>query len=370
MVEKAQIRGGETPAPPLDPLVLLNAIPDTVVVTDAKGRILFANPAVQKFFGYSRDQLIGQDVEILVPPKDHSVHIAHRAAYMANPTARPMGAGLDLHAVRSNGTEFPVDVSLGFANTESGRMVIATIHDLTEDKRRERMKLEFIATVSHELRTPLTSIMGPLALVVGGRAGALPSSAAHLLEIASKNCQRLATILNDILDFAKIGSGEMVFDVKPIDVSSLVEQQIGAIRGFAEQYEVRVRFDPGDAHGTVQADADRLAQVVNNLISNAIKFSPRGAEVVIKLENRNGIVRILVHDHGPGIPDEFKDRIFEKFFQIEATDARQKGGVGLGLSIVKDIVGRLHGEVGFENTPDGGTTFYVALPRYSRQQGH
>ena len=346
---------------------LIDAIPDTVVVTDRDGRIIFVNAAVEKHFGYSRDQLIGQDVDVLVPKKDHSVHMAHRAAYMAKRAARAMGTGLALRGVRADGTEFPVDVSLGFADTESGRMVIATIQDRTEQHWRERMKDEFIATVSHELRTPLTSIMGSLALVAGGAAGTLPEPAARLINIANANSQRLACIINEILDIEKLESGKMAVDVKPIDVRALIEGEIAAIEGFAQRYGVRIRFDRGIADGMVQADANRLAQVVNNLLSNAVKYSPRGTEVVVGIENRDGMVRISVRDHGRGIPEEFKDRIFEKFVQVETNDARQRGGVGLGLSIVKEIVERLGGEVGFEPALSGGTIFYVTLPHYEQQ---
>ena len=341
---------------------LLDSIPDAVVVTDKDGRIIFVNPAVERCFGYSRDQLIGQDVEILVPQKVHNAHKTHRANYMANPVPRQMGAGLTLHAVRANGTEFPVAVSLGFADTESGQIVIATIEDLTEHQRRERMKDEFIATVTHELRTPLTSIKGSLDLLAGGGAGALPDPATHLIKVASKNCERLTSIVNEILDYAKIESGEMAFDVKPIDVRALIEREIEAVQGFAVQHGVRVRLDHRATHGTVQADAGGLARVISNLLSNAIKYSPREAEVVVGIETRQSMVRISVRDHGRGIPDELKNRIFDKFVQAEGNDARAKGGTGLGLSIVRGIVEQLGGEVGFETAPGGGTIFYVTLP--------
>jgi signal transduction histidine kinase len=243
-------------------------------------------------------------------------------------------------------------------------MVIATIQDRTEQHRHEQMKKEFIATVSHELRTPLTAIAGSIALIASGTAGALPDAVVRLLKITSANCQRLICLVNEILDFAKIESGTVIFDLKPVDIRALVEQEIDGIRGFAAPYGVRVRSDRGAVHSVVQADADLLAQVLNNLLSNAIKYSPRGAEVVVGVENRHGMVRLSVRDHGPGIPDEYRERVFERFVQVDAKDARQRGGAGLGLSIVKEIVGRLNGEVGFEPAPGGGTVFYVTFPRW------
>jgi len=285
---------------------------------------------------------------------------------MAKPKLRPMGTGLDLCAARADGTEFPVDVSLGFIDTESGRMVIATIQDRTELRRRAQMKEEFIATVSHELRTPLTSIMGSLGLVAANAAGVLPDSAARLIKIAHANGQRLQRLVNEILDFEKLESGKMAFNMKPVDVRALIDQEVEATQGFAERYGVLLKFDHGNADGAVLADADRLAQVVDNLLSNALKYSPRGSEVVAAVENRDGMVCISVRDHGRGIPVEFKDRIFEKFVQVDASNARKSGGTGLGLSIAKDIVERLNGQIGFEPAPGGGTVFYVTLPRWEQ----
>ena len=349
-----------------DLLRVIDAIPDAIVITDVDGRIRFINPAVEKLFGYSRDQLIGQSVEILLPKKYRDAHKVQRAAYTAKPEQRPMGNGMEFAALRADGTEIPVGVSLGYADTQSRRVLIATIQDRTERHQREKMKEEFIATISHELRTPLTSIMGSLALVVAGAGGILPDSAAGLLKIASANCKRLLTLVNEILDFEKLESGQMAFDMKRVDVRALIDQEIKANQGLAELCGLLLQFDRGDADSAVLADAGRLAQAVDNLLSNAIKYSPRGSEVVVAVENQDGLIRITVRDHGQGIPVEFADRIFEKFTQADASDARQRGGTGLGLSIVKDIVERLHGQVGFEPAPGGGTVFYIMLPRWEQ----
>jgi signal transduction histidine kinase len=242
------------------------------------------------------------------------------------------------------------------------RALLRALRYAIERKRLDRLKDEFVSTVSHELRTPLTSIAGSLGLLVGQWGGKLPEAAARLLVIAHNNSQRLVRLINDILDIEKMESGEVTFDMKRVEVCPLVEQTIEANRGFAEGYDVRVRLDPECKAVDVRADHDRLAQVVTNLISNAIKFSPPGEEVVVGVETRGKIVRISVRDHGRGVPAEFRPRIFEKFAQADATDARQKGGTGLGLSIVKRIVDRLGGEVGFADAPGGGTVFYVDLP--------
>src|SRR5262249_39125785 len=158
-------------------------------------------------------------------------------------------------------------------------------------------------------------------------------------------------------------------DLERVDVRALLEQTIEANRGFAEGYQVRVVLNPGPETAFVTADADRLTQVVTNLLSNAIKFSPTEGEVELTLEQRSDEVRITVRDHGPGIPENFRPRIFEKFAQADATDARQKGGTGLGLSIVKQIVTLLGGTVGFETPADGGTMFHITLPRCGLDDG-
>ncbi|HYI27025.1 MAG TPA: ATP-binding protein, partial [Bradyrhizobium sp.] len=238
-----------------------------------------------------------------------------------------------------------------------------------ERKRSERLKDEFVSTVSHELRTPLTSISASLGLVIGQAAGELPKSTARLIAIAHKNCLRLVRLINDILDIEKIESGQLVFNLSRIHVLGLVEQVIEANHGFAEEYGVHVRLDAKSVDGEVNADSDRLTQVITNLLSNAIKFSPPHGKVLVTVVKNEDVVRISVRDHGPGIPINFKPHIFGKFAQADATDSRQKGGTGLGLSIVKEIVARLGGEVSFADAPGGGTIFNVALPVWDAAAG-
>jgi signal transduction histidine kinase len=242
------------------------------------------------------------------------------------------------------------------------RGLLRALRYADERKRLERLKDEFVSTVSHELRTPLTSITASLGLLMGKAAGILPKSAERLLEIAHTNSVRLARLVNDILDIEKLESGRAVFDLKRVDVGSLVRQMVEGIRGMAEDHQVKIRIEAAAAIDEVRADADRLGQVITNLLSNAVKFSPPDDEVVITIENGVDLVRISVRDHGPGISDEFKPHVFERFAQADATDARRKGGTGLGLSIVKEIVDRLSGEVGFGDAPGGGTIFHVELP--------
>jgi signal transduction histidine kinase len=237
--------------------------------------------------------------------------------------------------------------------------------DVTEEKRIERMKDEFIATVSHELRTPVTAIAGPLGLLMGEAVGDLPASAKRLVTMAHNNSKRLARLVNDILDIEKIESGRMRFDFRHLDLKPLVEQAIETNRLLAEQFGVPVRLDPQASNAAVYTDGDRLMHVLTNLLSNAVKFSQSHEEAVVSIQARDDVVRIAISDHGPGIPDEFKTLIFDKFAQVDATDARRKGGTGLGLSIVRETMNRLGGSVGYTPAPSGGSIFHVDVPRWS-----
>jgi signal transduction histidine kinase len=241
------------------------------------------------------------------------------------------------------------------------RGLLRALRYAAERKRLERMKDEFVSTVSHELRTPLTSISASLGLLVGKAAGILPEPAHRLLEIAHSNSQRLVRLINDILDIENLESGHVAFDLRSIDIQSLVEKTIEAMREFAESHDVRIRIADTSAVAEVRADADRLSQVITNLLSNAVKFSPPGKDVVVTIEKRDDVVRFSVRDHGPGIAANFKPHVFGRFAQADATIARRKGGTGLGLSIVKQIVERLDGAVGFYDAVGGGTIFYVDL---------
>jgi PAS domain S-box-containing protein len=339
----------------------VESCPSGMVMIDRTGKVVLVNTETERLFGYRRHELIGKSVDILVPARLRGQHVRHRDGFTRHPETRRMGAGRDLFGLRKDGTEFPVEVGLNPIQTSEGLLVLSVIVDISERKRLERLKDEFVSTVSHELRTPLTSISGSLGLLIGGATGKLPDAAERLLAIAQANSQRLVRLVNDILDIEKMESNRIAFHFKRVAARTLVEQAIESNRGFADGYGVRVRLDPASVPGEVHADPDRLAQVLTNLLSNAIKFSPLDGEVVVSVQERDDAVRVSVRDHGPGISADFRPHMFEKFAQADTTDARQKGGTGLGLSIVKQIVSRLGGIVNFEDAPGGGTVFHVDL---------
>lgn len=340
----------------------VEACPNGMLMYDASGKIVLVNSEIEKQFGYARDELIDQPVAILVPERYRLQHTRHQQQFMLKPETRRIDAALERCGRRKDGTEFPVEVGLNPIRAGEELMVLGVFVDVSERRRTERLKDEFVATVSHELRTPLTSIAGSLGLLVARWAKEMPVSAARLLAIAHANSQRLARLVNDILDIEKIESGQVMFNLKRVEVRSLVAQVIEDNRGYADHYGVCVELDAESDDADANADSERLSQAIANLLSNAVKFSRTGGVVRVTVEHHGDTLRIAVRDHGPGVPDGFKPHIFEKFAQADATDARQKGGTGLGLSIVRQIVERLGGKVGFEDALGGGAIFHVDLP--------
>ena len=230
----------------------------------------------------------------------------------------------------------------------------------------ERLKNEFISTVSHELRTPLTSIRGSLGLVEAGVAGALPEQALDLVRIAKNNTERLIRLINDILDLEKMEAGKLELVLRDVDAASLVALSVEGIEGMAREAGVTLSVE---AHGggLVHADGDRLVQVLTNLVSNAIKFSPSGGRVRVRLDRPGpGRVRVSVTDSGDGIPEALRGKLFEKFSQLDGSDRRAKGGTGLGLAISKAIVEQHQGAIGVDSTVGAGSTFWFELPLVTR----
>lgn len=351
--------------------LLIEKITVGVVLQSPTAELILANEAACDLLGLTNDQLLGKtsfdpawkciyEDGTDMPGDMHPAPVAIR-------TKQPVRN-------RTMGVYRPTDGSWVWLLVnaeplldEEGNVsnLICSFSDITERKKVEQLKTEFISVVSHELRTPLTSILGSLGLILGGVAGEVSPPTRAMLEIAHKNSERLVRLINDILDIEKIESGKMIFHLKPLDIIPLVRHTIESTHSYAEPYGVRFEYDaPDDATRLkVVADPDRLTQVMVNLLSNAAKFSPRGETVKIQvLALDQNWVRICVTDKGPGISEEFKGRIFQKFAQADSSDTRQKGGTGLGLSIVKAIVEKFKGTINFTTQPGAGTTFYVDLP--------
>jgi signal transduction histidine kinase len=240
--------------------------------------------------------------------------------------------------------------------------VIAQCRDVTQELESERLKKEFTSTLSHELRTPLTSIIGSLQLLNSGVVGEVDKDMLELTTVAERNAQRLLDMINDILDIEKIESGKFQLNPEMIELDELVRESLVLNRAFGERFGVRFQALGEPVRVTVNADRKRVLQVLTNLLSNGAKFSPEGGAVEVAMAKVDGRVRVEVHDRGPGIPENFRGRIFSRFAQAESALTRKKGGTGLGLAICKRLIELMGGTIGFGDREGGGTTFYFELP--------
>ncbi len=239
-------------------------------------------------------------------------------------------------------------------------LYVVTYADISDRKRSDQLKSDFVSTVSHELRTPLTAIRGALGLLAGPLAKNLPATTVSLLEIADRNAARLTGLVNDLLDIDKIEAGRMRLELAPVDLNLLAMEAAEANRNFAVKRGIRIAVGCPDEPVVVSADGSRLHQVIANLVSNAAKFSPENGIVTITVERTSAVARVSVRDEGAGIPEEFNARIFGKFAQAASGDTKPVGGSGLGLSISKSIIEQHGGEIGFESRP-GATAFHFVL---------
>ena len=334
---------------------------DLILVVDRKGNFLRVSPSSLAILGYEASEMTGHNaVEFLFPDDLDAIRGQMRGARRGR-----LIRNFPTRYFHKDGRLMTLAWSGVWSEPEQRYFFIG--RDVTEQKRVERMKEEFIATVSHELRTPVTSIMGPLGLLMGGAAGELPDPAKRLVAMAQANSTRLAKLVNDILDIGDIETGTMTFDLRRVDLKPLLEQAIGSYRITAEKLNVSMRLELSAGEFPARTDADRLKSVITKLLSNAVKFSPPNKSVIVSVEPRDECLRITVRDHGPGIPDEVKAHLFEKFIRGDATDTRQKDGTGLGLSIVKAAMIRLQGDVGCNAAPTGGTIFHIDVPRWPAQ---
>jgi signal transduction histidine kinase len=242
--------------------------------------------------------------------------------------------------------------------------------DVTALRRVDRLKIEFISTVSHELRTPLTSIRAVLSLVTHGVAGELNAQVRQLLAVADRNAERLALLIDDLLDLEKIEAGKLKFELTDQPLRPLLEQAIAANAPYAKLCSVHFELLPGGDTLVVRTDTNRLLQVMANLLFNAAKFSPGQSTVTVSLTARDGRARAEVRDQGPGIGPELRQRLFTKFTQGDGSDTRSRGGTGLGHAISKALIERMGGSIDFDSTPGRGATFYFELPLLRGESGH
>ncbi len=328
--------------------LILNAAGDGIVGTDRTGRTIFVNPAAARLLGYRPHKLIGAPSPLEGPVSAALDGVIRHVA--------------DEEFTHRDGTRFPVEY-ISTPIREQGVIVgaVVTFKDITERQAIERMKSEFVSTVSHELRTPLTSIRGSLGLLAGGVLGPLSTDGERMLKIAVSNTDRLIRLINDILDIERLESGSVGLERRVCNLSEILDGALNGVRGMAEEADVRLEVSATEAR--LDADPDRVIQTLTNLLGNAIKFSPRGSTVWLRVARLDGDLLFSVRDEGRGIPPEKIVSIFERFSQVDASDSREKNGTGLGLAICRSIVQQHGGSIWAESEGEGhGSIFYFTLP--------
>ena len=345
--------------------IIENMLVGLITITK-EGIIESINPASERMFGYRAEELIGHHMmTIFHDSKLFSVeNESDRNNFMENLINSSYNRIGELDALKKIGEHFPIEISLSDLETVDGPRLLANILDVSERREVERLKKEFVSTVSHELRTPLTSIRGSLTLLSVGAMGVLPEQVKKVVGIAERNTIRLITLINDILDIEKLESGklDMVFDTLPI--GTVLERSSESVKAFAEQNGIKLELIPSPTQ--VYADGDRLVQVLVNLVSNAVKFSPKGETVTVSVEEIPNWIEVKVTDRGRGIPAKFKGLLFQRFQQVEASDSKKKGGTGLGLAICKGIIEAHGGSIGVESEEGKGSCFWFRIPPASK----
>lgn len=370
---------------------LLEAAPDAILEVNPEGKIMLLNEAAERMFGYSRGELLGVNVENLVPAAMRGGHARHRASYAIRPNTRPMGTGLELQGQRKDGSLFPVEISLSPNWIEGSLHVIASVRDITERKLVEdhilalreqytaeltlkneqlearsreaeqanRLKSEFLASMSHELRTPLHTIIGFSELLTEQLEGPLNPKqqrfAGHILQDA----RHLLELINEVLDISKIESGRLELRREPFDFSQCVEEVLGGIRHQAAAKNITLE-NKNSFHASLYADRLRVKEILYNLLNNAVKFTPEGRRVWVESAREGDFLHVSVCDTGIGIPENEHAAIFDKFYQ--AGDSGVREGTGLGLPITRHLVELHGGTISVESRPGQGSRFNVTLP--------
>jgi len=352
---------------------VFESAPDAMVITGQDGRIRLVNAQVEKLFGHTREELIGQTIETLLPDRFHAAHIASRLTYSAAPQATGLHRKVELYAVRKDGTEFPVEVSLSPLHTESGLLIASAVRDITERKRLEagvleasRLKGEFLANMSHELRTPLNAIIGFAELMHSGKVGPMSEQHAEYLGDILISSRQLLHLINDVLDLARIESGKMQFTYEPVYLPEVVDEVLDVLRRLAENKHLAIERHVDPALNEVVADPAKVRQILYNYLSNAVKFTPNGGQIRVRIEAEGAeFFRIDVEDTGVGIAPDLIPHLFKEFQQLDASTAKRYQGTGLGLALTRRVAEGHGGSVSVRSAPGQGSTFSAVLPRQS-----
>ncbi|MCG6950699.1 MAG: PAS domain S-box protein [Acidobacteria bacterium] len=331
---------------------------ECLVVTGPDGTITHVNPAVCKLSGVSEGELLGQNCRDLFRAPEGRVSLLEAVG--------PDGSaqGLETELLAKGGEAVPVLVSVGAMKGKTGRRrgYVLVAADISERLRHEQQKDEFVTMVHHEVRGPLTAVRGAIGLLDGGVAGELGERGQELVEIALRNSKRMDRLVNDLLAARKLHSGRMTFQFEETELMPLIEQAIEGTDTYAGGRDIRIEIVDSVPGAQVTVDPDRLIQVLTNVVSNAVRFSSPEGVVAVAVDRRDDGLRIAISDSGPGIAEDFRDRVFEAFARDEREDWRHRSGSGLGMCISKGIIEELGGSISFETEVGAGTTFFVDIP--------
>ncbi len=373
---------------------LLEAAPDAIIEVDQAGRIVLLNRVTEQLFGYSREELLNQPVDILIPSDVRAGHHAHRQRYWGQPTTRPMGTGLKLEGQRKDGSKFPVEISLSPVKSEDGFRVSAIIRDASERKRAEerlraiqaayteelslknrqlearndiveradRLKSEFLSGMSHELRTPLHTIIGFTELLREELEGPLNEKQHRFMEHIHRDSHHLLALINDVLDLSKIEAGRIELKHEQFALLDALEETISSIRPRADAKAIRLEVSAAPATIDLLADRLRVKQILYNLLTNAVKFTPNEGRVSVDIVSLGSFVEISVTDTGVGIASTEHDSVFDKFYQVGQRQAGGHEGTGLGLAITRRLVEEHGGSIRLSSEPGRGARFTFTIP--------
>jgi PAS domain S-box-containing protein len=341
---------------------LIESMPDGIITIDDQGRIESLNPAAERIFGTPQAELLGRNFTALLPEDDRDEYDDYMRDHIGLERGKSLGFGLEVRGLRRNGHEFPMELAISNMWYEHRHLFIGIVRDISERRAVDRMKNDFLATVNHELRTPLTSVLGSLGLLSEGIAGELSERGTSLLNITRSNVERLVRLIGNILDMDDIQAGRMRLDFRAVNMGQIVESAMEDNRVAASAAGAQIVLNRNLPDAMTYGDRERLRQVINHLLSNALKYSPRGAKIDVALERVHGVLRLSVTDAGPGVPAAFRQQLFQPFSRAETGDDSLRSGAGLGLSIARAIIEHHAGNIGLDDTRDAGACFYFELP--------